>query len=149
MPARLLVLAIALATLGRPAGADPRRALVVVVAKDSKITGLSHAALRRCFKGETVEVDDLRLAPFNFAPGSSERIDFDRAVLGMSPEEVGRFWVDRKIRGQSPPPRALPSATYMAKIVARFPGAIGYLPADQVTAELKVIAIDGLAKIER
>ena len=40
--------------------------------------------------------------------------------------------------------RALPSSAYVLKVVAKFPGAIGYLPAGQVTSAVKVIAIDGL-----
>ena len=127
------------------AAADKARTpLAVVVAKGSKITGLSRADLRRCFTGTPVTSGGSRLIPFNYAPGSAERTAFDRGVLGMSPDEAGRFWIDRKVRGQSSAPRTLPSAAYVVKVVAKFPGAISYVPADQVTADVKVIAIDGL-----
>lgn len=137
----LVVLAILAITSGR-AAAGPR--LVVVVAKDSKVTSISRSDLRRCFSGDSVIVTDQRLVPFNLPPSSSDRVTFDRVILLMSPEQVGRFWVDRKIRGQSQAPRALPSAHHTVKIVARFPGAIAYIPIDQVTADVKVIAIDSV-----
>jgi hypothetical protein len=127
-----------------PARGDKPRAMVVVVAKDSKVTGLSMMELKRCFSGDAVVVADQRLIPFNYPAGSTERIAFDRAALGMSPEEVGRFWVDRKIRGESSAPHALPSAAHVKKIVAKFPGAIAYLPIDELTGDVRAIALDGV-----
>jgi hypothetical protein len=118
--------------------------LVVVVAKGSALTTISRSDLRRCFTGERIAVGDRALVPFNASPSSREREGFDRAVLGMSPDEVGRFWVDRKIRGQGGPPRSLPSPAYIAKVAAKFPGAIGYLPADQLTADVQPVAVDGV-----
>ncbi len=141
----LVLLAIAcMLAPGRASGDEPRRALAVIVAKGSRITGLSGAELKRVFSGDTVVVNDRRLVPFNFPPGTSERLAFDRAVLGMSEAEVGRYWVDRKIRGDGGAPRALPTALHVHKIVARFPGAIGYLPLDQLTPDVVSIKIDGL-----
>src|SRR6185295_4307646 len=32
--------------------------------------------------------------PFNYAPGLAIRDTFDRAVLGMAPDEVARYWID-------------------------------------------------------
>lgn len=125
-------------------GERPTRALVVVVAKGSKVKSLTRAELRRCFSAEAVVIADARLIPFNYPPGTPERIAFDRAVLGMSEEEAGRFWVDRKIRGDSPAPRSLPSVLHVTKVVAKFPNAISYVPSDQLTADLVPVAIDGV-----
>lgn len=138
-----------LGSVARVAHADRvPRALVVVVAKGSTVSRMSHAELKRCFSGDPVVIDGERLVPFNLPPGSAERLTFDRLVLGMSAERVGRFWVDRKIRGESQAPRALPSALYVMKIVAKFPGAIGYVAADQVTADVRVVSIDGTASLK-
>jgi hypothetical protein len=62
-----------------------------------------------------------------------------KELLGMSPDEVGRYWIDRKVRGQSAAPRSLPSAAHVAKVAAKFPGAIGYLPADQLTSDIQAV----------
>ena len=126
-------------------GDDTAPPLVVVVAKTSKITSLSKAELKRAFSGEPVTAGGARLVPFNLGPAAPERVHFDRAILGMSASAVGRYWVDRRIRGGSGAPRALPSGAYVVKVVAKFPGAIGYLPANQVTSAVKVIAIDGVS----
>jgi hypothetical protein len=141
----MLVIVVASVGISRSAISDtPPRALVVIVAKGSKIKSLTRAELRRCFSGDTLVVDDQRLIPFNFPTGSIERTTFDRYVLGLSPEQVGRLWVDRKIRGQSQAPRSLPSALHVVKIVAKFPSAISYIPIDQVTGDVAIVAIDGV-----
>src|SRR4051812_65903 len=98
----ILSLLIALGALltGPAAFADGRK-LVVVVAKGSSVKNISRGELKRCFTGDAVTVAGKQLVPFNAAPNTPERAAFDQAVLGMSPDEVGRFWIDRKVRGQS------------------------------------------------
>lgn len=145
-PSWLLALA-ALALLichPRPAAAEGQK-LVVIVAKGSPIKSLTRAELRRAFLAEAVSVKDVTLVPFNSAPGTAPRAGFDQAILGMSPAEVGRFWVDRKVRGQAPAPRSLPSIAHVLKVVAKFPGAVSYVPVDQLTAAVQAVAVDGVA----
>src|SRR5262245_9749396 len=138
-----IVIGLCVVVLGRPAFADGKK-LVVVVAKGSGLTNISRADLKRCFTSESVSGGGKTLVPFNAATSSPDRIGFDKAVLGMSPDDVGRFWVDRKVRGQSGAPRALPSAAHIAKVAAKFPGAIGNLPADQITSDIQPVTVDGI-----
>jgi hypothetical protein len=130
--------------LAGAARADGKK-LVVVVAKGSPVTNISRGDLKRCFTGDTVTGGGKTLVPFNAAPGTPERTGFDKAVLGMSPDEAGKYWIDRKVRGQSAAPRALPTAAHIAKVAAKFPGAIGYLPEDQMTADIQAVSVDGVA----
>jgi hypothetical protein len=139
-----IVIALGVVLGGGVAGADGKK-IVVVVAQGSSVTNLSRADLKRCFTGEAVSVGDKPLVPFNAAPNTPDRAGFDKAVLGMTPDEVGRFWVDRKVRGQSGAPRSLPSPAHVAKVAAKFPGAIGYLSADQMTSDIQPVAVDGVA----
>jgi hypothetical protein len=136
-----IMIALCLAMLAGPASADGKK-LVIVVAKGSSLTNISRSELKRCFLGEPVSGGGKTLVPFNATPSSPDRAGFDKAVLGMSPDEVGRFWIDRKVRGQSGAPRSLPSAAHMAKVAAKFPGAIGYLPADQMTSDIQAVSVD-------
>ncbi|MDQ3366981.1 MAG: hypothetical protein M3680_16280 [Myxococcota bacterium] len=142
------VLVLVLLALGvRPAAAESAK-LVVVVSAKSPVTGVSRLELKRAFLGEPIVIGDTRLAPFNAEPNSAERGGFDQSVLGMTPEEAGRFWIDRKVRGQGAAPRSLP-AVHLAKVVAKFPGAISYLRIDQLTPEVKALTVDGLAYSDR
>lgn len=131
-------------TLAHSAFAE-RKKLVVVVAKGSSITSISTPDLKHCFMSESTSADGKPLVPFNAEPKTAERAGFDRGVLGMSPDEVGRYWVDRKVRGQSGAPRSLPSMMHVQKVVAKFPNAISYLPADQLTPDVQPVKLDGVA----
>src|SRR5688572_31501208 len=138
-----LVIGLCLLMIRGSAVAEAKK-LVVVVAKGSSVVNISRSELKRCFLGESVSAGGKPLVPFNATPGTPERTGFDKAVLGMSPDEVGRFWVDRKIRGQGAAPRALPSAAHIAKVAAKFPGAIAYLTPDQMTSDIQAVTVDGV-----
>jgi hypothetical protein len=139
----ILFIVMMLLLLTHVASADRRR-LVVVVAKSSPVTNVSRLDLKRSFLGEPIDIGNVRLAPFNAEPNTDERIGFDLGVLGMSHDQSGRYWVDRKVRGQGGAPRSLP-AIHLAKVVAKFPGAISYLRIDQLTPDVRPVKVDGIA----
>jgi len=124
------------------AGAGPK--LIVVVAKGSPIKDISKSELKRLFMGDNVVVEGKKLVPFNLARGTPERDGFDKCVLGMTGEVVQRFWVDRKIRGQSEAPRSLPSSAIVLKVITKFPGAIAYIPEQDITADVQAVTVDGV-----
>jgi len=125
------------------AGTEPR--LVLVVAKGSPIVDITRADLKQVFLSETTTVNGHKVVPFNFETKAVQRIAFDQIVLGMSVDEIGRFWIDRKIRGQRPAPRAVPSLAYMVKLVQVFPGAIGYLLENELPADIQALTIGGIS----
>jgi hypothetical protein len=61
----------------------------------------------------------------------------------MNPEEVTRYWIDRKIRGQSGPPKSIDSPDLLQRVVARLAGAIGYVNAGEMRSEVQAVRIDG------
>jgi len=118
--------------------------LVVVVAKNQALSDLSLKDLRNLYKGDQVTgPDGKRLIPLVLPVHSPERVAFDRAVLGMSPDEVASYWIDRKIRGQSGAPKSVPSPDLLVRVVAGLEGAIGYLRVDDRPSLLKTILISG------
>ena len=80
------------------------------------------------------------IVPFNLPPRSDPRILFDHVVLRMDPDEVGRYWLDRRVRGGPPPPRQAPDALTAARLVARLEGAIAYGLAIQTVPDVRVVA---------
>lgn len=122
--------------------AEPTR-LLVVVAKSSPINELSLAELRRMYLGEPVDSGGQRLIPLNRGPSVKERIAFDKLVLGMSQDEVARYWVDRRIRGQSGAPKAIDPVDVHRRVVAKLAGAIGYVRSNELGDEVKALRISG------
>jgi hypothetical protein len=141
------LLAFALAStpaLRGPVLAAGRTPLAVIVGETTPLDALSADVLRSAFLGEPVkDRSGNKLVPLNQAPGSIDRVEFDRTVLQMSPDENGRYWIDRRIRGQGQPPRICPSVPLLLKLVARFPGALSYVRLDRVEPGVRVLRIDG------
>lgn len=135
-----LLLATAVAAFATQSHAGPEPVVVVVVNPASAISSMTKAQLSVLYKGGTRHFPDgSRAAPVNLPFESSSRLDFDRAVLNMSPDQVKRFWIDMKIRSGVVPPRQLPADAAVARHVARSPEGVGYL--NEADAKgLKIVA---------
>lgn len=143
-----LVLPLAALSLGAAplAAAPPRQTLVIVTQKNAALSELSLRELKHLYTGEQVDgPTGAQLIPLNHPPRAPVRVAFDQTVLHMNADEVGRFWIDRKIRGQTGAPRAVPSLELLRRVVATLPGTLTYLDANDVTADLKVLRVDGHA----
>jgi hypothetical protein len=143
-----LCLAVLLAILWpngeRNAKASDRIVLSVVVAKTSNVQEISMSELKRVFMNEgDSDSGGQRYVPFNHPPHTTDRVAFDKLVLGMSPDEVSQFWIDRKIRGLSGPPRSVDSLSLLLRLIGRLPGAISYARPAQLTGEVRAVRVNG------
>jgi len=128
----------------RSAKASDHVILAVVVAQRSSVQDLSMIELRRIFTSEGGDDSSgQRYVPFNHPAHTTDRVAFDKVVLGMSADEVSQFWIERKIRGLSGPPRSVDSLSILLRVIARLPGAIGYARPAQLTGDVRAIRIDG------
>ena len=115
--------------------------LAVIVHPDVEVKQLSDVELESIFLTERRYWSGTRpIIPFNLAPRSEERALFDRVVLRMEPEAIARYWLDRRVRSGNPPPRQAPDPMTVGRLVAKLPGAIGYIPESFVTHEVRVLA---------
>jgi len=128
----------------RSARAANRNVLAVVVARGSSVQNLSLSALKRIFLNEgDTDPTDQRYVPFNHPPRTTDRVAFDKLLLGMSADEVSQFWIERKIRGLPGPPRSVDSLSLLLRLIAHLPGAIGYARPAQLTGEVRAIRVNG------
>ncbi len=124
-----------------PSQALPDESLYVIVHAKARVNHVSGYELEALFtRAQTRWGDGTTVYPFSFPAGSGPRDMFDRTVLRLTPDQVGRFWLDRRIRGMGLPPKQVPSATMMVQIIANLPGSIGYVPATRNRTGVKVIA---------
>jgi hypothetical protein len=140
----LSVTALAASLVGGQAHADTSQVVVPVVGAGSPTRDIALGTLRRVFLGELV--DDPaghRYVPFNHPPLTRPRSVFDQAVLSMNPDEVARYWVDQRIRFGTRPPRTVPSIALLRQVLARLPGAIGYVIQADLDASVRPLTIDG------
>jgi len=123
--------------------AQSTKRLVIVTQKSNALAGLSLRDLKHMFLGEQVDGPGGTLIPLQHAPGSPARQAFERLVLKMSPDEAGRFWIDRKIRGQKGAPKAVAPVELLRRVIVSLPNTVTYLDATDVTDDLKVLKVDG------
>jgi ABC-type phosphate transport system substrate-binding protein len=115
--------------------------IAVVVGQAGGLSQITRDQLKSVFQTQSTKLPGGEKAvPVNLPQGSGVRVDFDKAVLGLGPDEVARYWVDRKIRGGNGPPMKLDSPALVVLHVARTPGAIGYVPAGDARGSVKVVA---------
>lgn len=118
--------------------------LVVVVSANSSMKDIGIGRLRRVFLARpTEDTDGRRIVPFNQPPGSSTRVLFDQLALRMDEEEVGRYWIDQKIRGRAGAPRSVSSIALIRKVVAKLPGAMAYIRANHVDKSVRALRVNG------
>jgi hypothetical protein len=115
--------------------------LAVIVHPSNSVKQLSDTELqpiflttRRHWSGATP------IVAFNLPSKTDPRVHFDRVVLHMDPEEVARFWIDRRIRGGENPPRQAPDPALMVRLIARLENGIGYVPREVLDSSVKVVA---------
>lgn len=125
-------------------GAQSADSLAIVVAKASPIRDLSQFELKKLYLGANItDSTGERIIPFNQGPKLPDRLAFDSRVLGMTPDEVARYWIDRKIRGQTGAPKSVGSPELVQRVVSRLEHSITYVRFDQVLPEMRIISIDG------
>lgn len=138
-------LQLAAATLVAPSAlAQQGTRLVMIVTPGSPLQNVELSVLMRLFGGDPVSDPSGRtLIPFNHPPRSPDRVLFDRRVLGMDPDEVAKYWIDRKIRAQPGPPRTATSLRMLLGVVGKLPGAVGYIRPEYLSPEVRALRIGG------
>jgi hypothetical protein len=134
----ILALVLALGTVrAEPA---PEVELVVIVQADNHASVSAHELEDDFLKRELHWPDGAPIVTINFPPDSPNRHAFDRAVLGMSPDEIARYWLDSRIRSGITAPREVDDAGLIRRLVARLHGAIAYVPASSELTGVRIVA---------
>lgn len=115
--------------------------IAIVVHPTNDVSSLSLGELEAIFTTRKLYWPNGRaIAAYNLPTRHAVRTAVDRSVLHLEPDQVARFWIDRRVRGGHLPPRQAPSVDVMKRVVASLETAIGYLPASEVSSEVKVVA---------
>jgi hypothetical protein len=123
----------------RFAAATPR--LVLIVNPKNPIRTLGAGEVEAIFTTRRLDwPGGSRIVAFNFPPRHAVREDFDRRALHLEPDEVARFWIDRRVRGGHPPPRQIPDAKTMLRVVASLETAVGYVASGDADGSVRVVA---------
>jgi hypothetical protein len=80
------------------------------------------------------------LMPVNLPDGNPLRDHFEQELLGRSPAQMKAYWSRLVFTGKGRPPVEVASSAEKIDFVAANPNSIGYIPASDVTDQVKVIA---------
>lgn len=134
---------IAIGALGLLAGsraaAQKDRPLAVVVSSASPVERVTLDELRELYlRRQRLWADGSRVIAVNLPPGAEARERFSTRVLGRSPRDLVTYWNTRYFEGITPP-LVLPSPSAVRAYLGTEPGAIAYLPLDEVDASCRVL----------
>jgi hypothetical protein len=115
--------------------------LLVIVGLKFPAKNLKLADLKTLFRGEATYLGDKRLVPINHEVNTADRMSFDRVVLGLEPQAVGRFWVDKRIRDEGSPPKAV-APELAVRIVAALPNAVTYGTKAALNPKVMALSLD-------
>jgi ABC-type phosphate transport system substrate-binding protein len=114
--------------------------LAVIVHPANGVTRLSRIELEKIFTAERGYWSSDKIIALNLPARSDARVLFDREVLRMDADQIGRYWIDRKVRGGDPPPRTVPDPALVRRLVAKLEAGIGYVPVGLVDSSVRVVA---------
>lgn len=136
--ALLLLAAVASYAGDSAAGGD---VIAIIVNKSNAVGKMGKGELRPIFQTTKTDwPDGDKITAINLPEANSLRQGVDAAVLGLDPDRVSRYWIDRKIRGGAPPPQKVATTSAMLALVGSKAGAIGYVGETEVKGNVKVIA---------
>ena len=82
-----------------------------------------------------------RVQPVDLPHGSATRDAFSHSVLGRSASAVAAYWQQQIFSGRSVPPLEVESDAEVVKYVREHAGAVGYVSADAVTTDVKIVPV--------
>lgn len=127
----------------RGSEAEGGAVLVVIVGRQSPVRDVSRAELRKLFMRYSSTLDGRPAIPLNQPASTPVRVLFDGLVLQMSEAEVGRYWVDRRVRGEPEAPRSVASVSMLIRVVAKLPGAVGYVRTKELDGSVRALLVEG------
>lgn len=113
----------------------------VVTSPSSPIGSISKADLKRVFTGKKSNVAGVKTVPFMLTDANPAAVAFLKEVLGMSPEEYKKFWMDAQVKGEGTAPALQKSSAGAVLISADIPGAIAVVEKSAVNATVKEISV--------
>jgi hypothetical protein len=109
----------------RPASAEE---MVVIVNASNPATTLTAQQVKHYFLKKTgAWQNGEKVRPVDREGQSPERAAFLAKVLGLSSDELMRYWLERQYASAEHPPASVPDEASIVKFVAFFKGGIGFV----------------------
>lgn len=105
------------------------------------VASVSKADLKRIYTGKKGQIGSAKAVPFVLPETNPAMVAFLSDVLGMSPAEFKKFWVDAQIKGEGTAPATQKTSAAAVMVIGEIPGGIAIVEKSAVTAAVKEIAV--------
>jgi ABC-type phosphate transport system substrate-binding protein len=134
------ILFLALVLTGDAAAAEELAVIVNVANATSRLD--AKAVRARFLKTLSTWGNGDRVRPVDQSDATAKRAAFLGKVLGMSPTELERYWIEKQYASAETPPAKAPDDATVIRIVKTFKGAIGFVSKEAAEREgVKVVLI--------
>ncbi|MDD3476443.1 MAG: hypothetical protein PHI38_06210 [Sulfurimonas sp.] len=103
-----------------------------------KMKELSEAQIKAIYLKKITVVNDISVVPVNLGAMDSLRLKFENKILDMSFERLKSYWTKEHYLGKRPP-LSMQSAQSVKAFVKNVEGAVGYVNAEIVDSDVKVL----------
>lgn len=117
--------------------------IVVIVHPSSDLKSVTASAIAKLFMGKSKSIDKAKLTPVDQTTKSEAREGFSVKLLGRSIDKIVKYWKKKTFAGKGKAPKLFGSDKEVIAHVSETPGAIGYVSADAVVDNVKVLIVDG------
>ena len=105
------------------------------------VASISKADLKRIYTGKKGQIGSAKAVPFVLPESNPAMVAFLSEVLGMSPAEFKKFWVDAQIKGEGTAPATQKTSVAAVAVVGEIPGGLAIVEKSAVNASVKEIAV--------
>lgn len=113
----------------------------IVTSPSSPITSISKGDLKRVFTGKKGNIAGVKIVPFMLTDANAAAQSFLKDVMGMSPEEYKKFWMDAQVKGDGTAPATQKTSAIAMMVSADIPGAMAVVEKSAVNASVKEVAV--------
>jgi len=110
----------------------------VIAHQNLNLLDPSQLKIKMIFLKKQRFLNEKTLLPINLAVSSKIRKSFEKNVLHMSRHRLKSFWTKAHYQGKRPPLN-MKSTQSVLSFVTKIEGAIGYIPLQDVTQNVKII----------
>lgn len=105
------------------------------------VASISKSDLKRVYTGKKGQIGSAKAVPFVLPESNPAMVAFLSDVLGMSPADFKKFWVDAQIKGEGTAPATQKTSAAAVAVVGEIPGGIAIVEKSAVTAAVKEVEV--------
>jgi hypothetical protein len=115
--------------------------IAIIAGEQTPVSNLTLTEAQQLFSGQLRSVDGHAVEALDLPGDDKLRHAFYQQLLGRNADQMRAHWARLIFTGKAKPPREVAHGDEMRAQVTRSNNMIGYLPADKVPADAKVLLI--------